>query len=106
MEFYAIHIVEDFKFIHDMMALGSIIEDAFGIQFKGIPYIKTTYNDHLCQWINANQPAKDKTLAASHSPASLWLKFMAANTAPYAARKATKKWMGNAKSQSERSASL
>jgi hypothetical protein len=105
-EFYAIDIVEGFEFIHDMMALGSIIEDAFGIQFEGIPYVKTTYNDHLRRWMNASQPAKDKALAAGRSPAGLWSKFMAANPAPYAARKAAKKRMRNAESQSERSASL
>lgn len=105
-EFYAVDIVEGFRFIQDMMALGSIIEDAFDIQFEGIPYVKTTYNDHLRRWTSASQAAKDKALAAGRSPAGLWSKFMAANPAPYAARKAAKKRMRNAESQRESSASL
>jgi hypothetical protein len=98
MEFYAVDIVEGFKFISEMAALGSIIEDAFGIQFEGIPYVKTTYNDHLCQWTHAGQSAKDKALAADHTSAGLWLKFMAENPAPYAARKAVRKRLRNAES--------
>jgi hypothetical protein len=105
-EFYAVDIVEGFEFIQEMMALGSIIEDAFEIQFEGIPYVKTTYNDHLRQWTSASQAAKDKALTAGHSPAGLWSKFMAANPAPYATRKAAKKRIKNAKSQRESSASL
>jgi hypothetical protein len=46
--FYAVDIVEGFKFISEMATFGSIIEDAFGIQYEGISYVKTTYNDHLC----------------------------------------------------------
>jgi len=57
-----------------------------GIQFKGIPYIKTTYNDHLC---NGSMPV-------SLLRTKPWLQVIvllvvvevhAANTAPYAARK-------------------
>ena len=100
-EFYAVDIVKGFKFIDKMAALGSIIADMFTIQFEGIPYIKTTYNDHLHQWLHAPQEAKDKALAASCTPHSLWSRFMAANPAPYAARKATKKRLWTAMNVSE-----
>ena len=101
MEFYAVDIFEGFEFIDEMAALGSIIANTFTIQFEGIPYVKTTYNDHLCQWLHAPQEAKDKALAAGCTPHSLWSRFMAANLAPYAARKATKKRLWTAVNVSE-----
>jgi hypothetical protein len=104
-EFYAVDIVEGFEFISEMAALGSLIEDAFGIQFEGIPYVKTTYNDHFRRWTHASQSAKDKALAAGRTSAGLWSKFMAENPAPYAARKAAKKRLRNAESRSEGSTS-
>ena len=84
-----------------MAALGSIIADTFTIQFEGILYVKTTYNDHLRRWLHAPQEAKDKALAAGRTPRGLWLRFMAANPAPYAARKATKKRLWTAMNISE-----
>ena len=104
-EFYAVDIVEGFEFISEMTALGSLIEDAFGIQFEGIPYVKTTYNDHFRRWTHASQSAKDKALAAGRTSAGLWSKFMTENPAPYAARKAAKKRLRNAESRSEESTS-
>jgi len=100
-EFYAVDIVEGFKFIDEMAALGSIIADMFAIQFEGIPYVKTTYNDHLHRWLHAPQEAKDKALAASCTSRGLWSRFMAANLAPYAARKAAKKRLRTAANVSE-----
>jgi hypothetical protein len=106
MEFHTVDIVEGFHFIHEQGSLGNLIEDTFSIQFEGNHYVKTTYNDHLCRWTHASQSVKDKALAAGHTPASLWSRFMAENSSPYTMRKAAKKQLRNAEHRREWSGSL
>ena len=103
-EFYAVDIVNGFLAIDKMMALGTTIETAFAFHFKGVRYVKTTYNDHLRRWQHASQHGKDIALAAGRTHKGLWSAFMADNPAPYAARKAAKKRLRNA-TMSERSSS-
>jgi hypothetical protein len=82
-EFYAVDIVEAFRFIYEMEAVGINSDDGmeewFGFQFEGILYVRSTFNAHLHRWMHASQSAKAKALAAGRTPAGLWSTFMAEN---------------------------
>jgi len=66
-----------------------------------LPGVQTQYQEFIWTPDGVHQDPLGSTTYRTNpwlQAAGLWLKFMVANPAPYPVRKATKKWMRNAKS--------
>lgn len=92
-DFYTVDIVTAFELMkrdpYTTRESNATLAEAFVLCF-GVPYKKSTYNDHHLRWQAATQSARDTALAAGRTEAGLWSLFMKNNPAKNATVKKEK----------------